>query len=52
VKGGRFGAADLPIVKATTTAQLSAAGEIQLHAIMDAAELADLHWPAFGKYQG
>ena len=29
VKGGSFGTADSPIVKATTTAQLSAAGEIQ-----------------------
>ena len=51
VRGGRFGTADSPITPATTSAQLSAAGEIQLHAIMDAAELADLHWPAFGKYQ-
>ena len=38
-------------VTAATPQLLSAAGEAQLHATLDAGKLADLRWPAFGKYQ-
>jgi L,D-transpeptidase YcbB len=47
----RFGVAAAPIIAATLPQQLSAAGETQLHAIVDAGELTDLRWPAFGNYR-
>src|ERR1700687_5804224 len=46
-----FVVAASPVIAATPTQQLSAAGETQLQAILDAAELADLRWPAFGNYR-
>ena len=39
------------IIAATPAQPLSAAGETQLHAIIDTAELADLRWPEFGNYR-
>jgi murein L,D-transpeptidase YcbB/YkuD len=50
-KGSRFGAAASPGTIASATQQLTAAGKTQLRGIVDAAELADLRWPAFGKYR-
>jgi murein L,D-transpeptidase YcbB/YkuD len=46
-----FGVTALPVTAATPTPQLSAAGETQLQAILDVAELADLRWPAFSNYR-
>jgi murein L,D-transpeptidase YcbB/YkuD len=50
-KGSRFGAAASSGAMASATQQLTAAGKTQLRGIVDAAELADLRWPAFGKYR-
>ncbi len=45
------GVAVSPIIAATPAQQLSPAGETQLHAIIDTAELTDLRWPEFGNYR-
>jgi L,D-transpeptidase YcbB len=51
VSAGGFGVAVSPIMVPTPSQKLSAAGETQLHAIIDTAELTDLRWPEFGNYR-
>jgi len=51
VSAGGFEVAVAPMVAATLSQKLSAAGETQLHAIIDTGELADLRWPEFGNYR-
>jgi len=43
-------AAASPVKMASAPQQLTAIGKTQLHAIVDAAELADLRWPTFAEY--
>jgi L,D-transpeptidase YcbB len=46
----RFEVSASPGATASVTQQLTATEKAQLRAILNAAKLADLHWPVFGKY--